>query len=39
MGFLLNSATQPAIPKAPTLREFQRKQALALKPIADQLLD
>jgi hypothetical protein len=38
MGFLLHSATQPIIPKAPTLREFQRKQALALKPIADALL-
>jgi hypothetical protein len=38
MGFLLHSATQPIIPKAPTLREFQRKQALALKPTADALL-
>jgi Phosphotransferase enzyme family len=38
MGFLLHSATQPMIPKAPALREFQRKQALALKPIVDALL-
>ncbi len=38
MGFLLHSATQPTILKAPTLREFQRKQALALMPIIDDLL-
>jgi hypothetical protein len=38
MGFLLHSATQPIIQKALTLREFQRKQALALMPIVDKLL-
>jgi hypothetical protein len=38
-GFLLHAATRPNIPKAPMLREFQRKQALALRPLVDQLLD